>query len=594
MHGTILFMGIINEKDLDGLSADELRALLLASNKQLVELHNKQQEIPKLKSLVSDYQKQIKYQEKTILEKETELSNKSQTITAKEKLIRDIELDIQKKNAEISNKEQDILKKEVEIKFKSNYITQLKQEIAILRRFRFGKKSEQIPSTQLSLLDEAVDEDIAAIEEELEILAPTPAKEKTKQKPKRAALPAELPRIEIRHEPHSDTCSCGCTMQRIGEDISEKLDYVPGVARVERHIRGKWVCRSCETLVQKPVPAHVIDKGIATTGLLAHVLVAKYSDHLPLYRQEKIFERAGVKIPRSTLAQWVGVCGVRLQPIVDALRTYMLRHDVLHADETPVTMLRPDTGKTTHKAYLWAYATTAYEDKKAVIYEFKANRSGQNARDFLGEFGGKLVVDDYVGYKKTFTEKNVTEIACWAHARRKFYDLHCVNQSPIAKQALDYIGHLYEIEREGSTLDKQKRWQLRQTRAKPLIEKYHQWLQSQRILASNGSGLAKAIDYSLKRWDALVRYLEDGAVPIDNNHIEQQIRPIAVGKKNWLFAGSLRAGERAAAVMTLIQSAKINDHDPYAYMKDILDRLPTHPYSKIDELLPHNWQPQDN
>src|SRR5690625_3490919 len=269
--------------------------------------------------------------------------------------------------ARVDETQAQIAQRERLITLKDTTIAQLKHEIAVLRRFRFGNKSEQLAGVQGSLQEEAVAADIAAIEEELHQLTDHPKKATPVQQPKRQALPPELPRIEIHHEPESTTCPCGCQLERIGEDVAEKLDYIPGVAQVERHIRGKWACRQCETLTQAPAPAHVIDKGLASTGLLAHVLVAKYADHLPLYRQQKIFERAGVKIPVSTMADWVGVCGVRLQPLVDALRETILTHGVLHADETPIQVLRPDTGRKTHRAYLWAYAPGACEDLKAPL-----------------------------------------------------------------------------------------------------------------------------------------------------------------------------------------------------------------------------------
>ncbi|MPW24173.1 IS66 family transposase, partial [Paraburkholderia sp. CNPSo 3157] len=224
------------------------------------------------------------------------------------------------------------------------------------------------------------------------------APDKQRQKPKRTPLPPELPRTDIRHEPDDKTCSCGCQRVRIGEDVSEKLDYAPGVFTVERHIRGKWACKACETLIQAPVPPHVIDKGIPIAGLLAQVLVAKYGDHLPLYRQERIFERAGLAIPQSTLGEWVGVCGVRLQPLVDALHDALLQQGVLHADETPVQMLVPGKGKT-QRAYVWAYATTQFADVRAVVYEFADSRAGEHASTFLGKWRGKLVCDDYSAYK---------------------------------------------------------------------------------------------------------------------------------------------------------------------------------------------------
>ena len=466
---------------------------------------------------------------------------------------------------------------------------QLAHEIAILKRHKFAKRSEQLSPDQGSLLDDLLDTDIAAIEAELKEVNPPPAPAEARQKPKRAPLPPQFPRTVIRHEPENTQCACGCQLQRIGEDISEKLDYTPGVFTVEQHVRGKWACRQCETLIQAPVPAQVIDKGIPTAGLLAHVMVAKFADHLPLYRQEKIFGRAGLVIARSTLAQWVGQTGVQLQPVVDALREAVLAEGVIHADETPVQMLAPGEKKT-HRAYVWAYSSTPFSALKAVVYDFSPSRAGEYARNFLGSWNGKLVCDDFAGYKAGF-EKGMTEIGCMAHARRKFFDLHVANKSQLAEQALHSIGGLYEIERQARDMSDEDRWRIRQEKAAPIIKTLHDWMLAQRDLVPNGSATAKALDYSLKRWVALTRYLDDGVVPINNNQVENQIRPWALGRSNWLFAGSLRSGKRAAAIMSLIQSARMNGHDPYAYLKDVLTRLPTQRASEIDELLPHKWSP---
>jgi transposase len=376
-------------------------------------------------------------------------------------------------------------------------------------------------------------------------------------------------------------------LKRVGQDVTEKLDYQPGVFTVERHIRGQWACAHCRTLTQAPVPAQIIDKGVPTAGLLAQVLVAKYADHLPLYRQEAIFGRAGLAIPRSTLAQWVGSCGVQLQPLVDAMRTELLQRRVLHADETPVSMLKPGNGKA-HRAYLWAYATGAFENIKAVVYDFCESRSGEHARRFLGDWRGSLTCDDFSGYKALIAS-GVTEVGCLAHARRKFFDLHAANQSQIAEVALQQFARVYEIEREVKEIATDQRQTIRQQQTKPLLDALHQWMVLQRQKVPEGSASAKALDYSLRRWEALTRFVDDGQLPVDNNWIENQIRPIAIGRNNWLFAGSLRAGQRAAAVMTLIQSARLNGHDPYAYLKDVLARLPTQRVSLVHELLPHRW-----
>lgn len=468
-------------------------------------------------------------------------------------------------------------------------IEQLTYEIALLKRHKFAKRSEQISPAQSSLLDDLLDTDLEAIEAELKQLLPTAPQAEPRQSPKRAPLPPQFPRTVIRHEPENTQCAFGCQLQRIGEDVSEKLDYTPGVFTVEQHVRGKWACRQCETLIQAPVPTQVIDKGIPTAGLLAHVMVAKFADHLPLYRQEKIFGRAGLEIARSNLAQWVGQTGVRLQPLVDALREAVLSQGVIHADETPVNMLAPGERKT-HRTYVWAYSTTPFSTPNAVVYDFSPSRAGEHARNFLGDWNGKLVCDDFAGYKAGF-EQGITVIGCMAHARRKFFDLHVANKSQLAEQALHSISGLYEIERQARDMSDEDRWRIRQGMAVPIIKTLHDWMLAQCDLVPNGSATAKAVDYSLKRWVALTRYLDDGAVPIDNNQVENQIRPWALGRSNWLFAGSLRSGKRAAAIMSLIQSARMNGHDPYAYLKDVLTRLPTQRASEIGQLLPHQWVP---
>jgi transposase len=286
---------------------------------------------------------------------------------------------------------------EAALRFSDAKLAQLTHEMAILKRWKFAARSEKLSHEQQSLLDETIDSDLAAIELELERLSTEPKTKDAPNKPRRAPLPANLPRVNVHHEPESTVCGCGCELKRIGEDVSEKLDYTPGVFTVERHVRGKWVCARCETLTQAPVPAHVIDKGIPTAGLLAHVLVSKHGDHLPLYRQERIFARAGLAIPRSTLGQWVGMCGVQLQPLVDALKKNILKHRVLHADETPISMLSPGKGKT-HRAYLWTYCPGAFEQMKAVVYDFAESRAGEHARAFLDPWRGHLVCDDFAGY----------------------------------------------------------------------------------------------------------------------------------------------------------------------------------------------------
>jgi transposase len=476
-----------------------------------------------------------------------------------------------------------------ELKHKQALLDKLTYEMALLKRLKFAAKSEALSADQSTLFADALEEDLQAVHEEAEQMQ-CAAERAPRQQAKRQRLPAQLPRQQFEHEPEATEC-CGQAMRRMGEDVAEKLDYQPGVFTVHRHVRGKWVCACCQTLKQAPVAPQIIDKGIATAGLLAHVLVAKYADHLPLYRQEAIYARAGAPIPRSTLAQWVGSCGVQLQPLVDALRQAVLKHSVIHADETPVQMLKPASqrdGKT-HRAYLWAYSPGRHEQMKAVVYDFCESRAGKHAAIFLERWSGTLLVDDYAGYKQLMGQK-VQEAGCWAHARRKFFELHVANKSQIAEQALAFIGQLYEIERIVAGASEQERLRIRQTQSRPVMVTLQRWLQEHRAKVPEGSATAKAIDYSLRRWQALSGFIDNAQVPIDNNWIENQMRPVALGRKNWLFAGSLRAGQRAAAVMSLIKSAKLNGHDPHAYLKDVMEKLPSWPSSRIEELLPHRWQ----
>jgi transposase len=321
---------------------------------------------------------------------------------------------LQQRDNQLTEQKAELSRRDEELKRRELKIEQLTHEMAILKRWQYARRSEQLDAVQYSLLDESIDADLAAIELEIEALRERPAKE-PKSQPRRVALPAHLPRREIRHEPDDTHCSCGCALERFGEDISEKLDYTPGVFEVERHIRGKWVCRRCERLIQAPVPPQVIDKGIPTAALLAQVLIAKYLDHLPLYRQESIFERAGLAIARSTLAQWVGACGQKLHPLVAALKVALLSRSVLHADETPVPMLKPGL-KRTHKAYLWSYSSSEYDELPAVVYDFAEGRGGQYARQFLGSWSGKLVCDDYTNEPMSYVRDECPDRGICLHS----------------------------------------------------------------------------------------------------------------------------------------------------------------------------------
>jgi len=519
---------------------------------------------------------------------------------------------IDKQGLELQRRDEHIERQEQTIKFKQAKLEKLTFELARLRAWKFGAKTERMNAEQRRLFEETLAEDQAALEAQLQALqgaAPSkaPSNESAaddgKRRPRRQPLPEHLRRVEHRHEPEDTNCptpGCGRTMTRIGEDVSERLDVVPAEFFVHRHIRGKWACKCCQILVQQPVDAQIIDKGMPTPGLIAHTLIGRFVDHLPYYRQEAINARSEVHTPRSTLAQWSGRAGAAMEPLYDAHKRFVLGSRVLHADETPVAMLEPGAGKT-KKAYVWAYARGAFDPTPGVVYDFCLGRGAQYPIKFLappreGEQGwqGTLVRDEYSAYDSVVDAKTSPgriAAGCLAHARRKFDELIKSNASIVAPEALRRIAAIYRVERELANMSGDERLAMRQEMSKPLWEELHLWLQLERSKVPDGGATAKALDYSLNHWAALTRNLLDGHVPVDNNHLENQIRPWAMGRRAWLFAGSELAGQRAAVVMSLLQSAKLNGHDPHAYLKDVLQRLPTHQARRIDELLPHRWQP---
>jgi transposase len=488
------------------------------------------------------------------------------------------------------------------IQTKDVKIAALTHELAYYKRIRFSTKSEALAPLQRDVFEETWNTDISAIEAEVELLQDDQPSD-TVARPKRARagrqpLPDHLPRIEHRHEPESCTCGqCGKNLVKIGEDVSEQLDVEPARFFVHRHIRPQYACRHCETITAAPIPPAVIDGGMAAVGLLTWVMISKFLDHLPLYRLEQIAARDGVSLSRSTLADWVGRLGVALQPLAERLAWHLRQRPSLHADETPVPQLDPGNGKT-KKAYLWAYRSNDLQPgPKIIVFDYQAGRSGRHAQQFLQDWQGRLLVDDYGGYKALFAAARAhpetrlllepcIELACWAHARRKFFDLFQASQSPVAQEALQRIGALYAIEAEGRNMSTDERQRLRVKKSQPALTDLHDWLQQTRLRTAPNSATAKAINYSLKRWPALTRYAETGDLPIDNNSVENSIRPIALGKKNWLFAGSERAGQRAAVIQSLLGTAKLNGIDPCAWLRDSLEKLPTWPNSRIDELLP--------
>ena len=491
-------------------------------------------------------------------------------------------------------RDEQITRRDTELHAAQTKIQALTLELAHLRRMRFGASSEALSAETRDLFQETLASDVAAAEIELAKQAEAATKPQAPLAPRarggRQPLPDHLPRIEHRHEPETCTCGqCGKALVLIGEDISEQLDVEPAKFFVHRHIRPQYACRACETVSAAPIPPAVIDGGMAAAGLLAWVVIGKYLDHLPLYRLEQIAARDRVMLSRSTMAEWVGRIGVSLQPLADRLAGLLLERQVLHADETPVAQLDPGNGKT-KRAYLWAYRSNVLETgPPIVVFDYQTSRSGAHARNFLSEWRGHLMVDDFGGYKALFTQ-GVTELGCLAHARRKFFDLNAAQANPIAQEALARIAALYAIEAQGRAMTIHERTRLRQQQAQPQLQALHDWLLQTRVTVANGGGTAKAIDYSLKRWAAFSRYVTDGRLPIDNNPVENTIRPIAIGKKNWLFTGSERAGKRAAAIQSLLATAKLNGLDPAAWLRDTLEKLPTCRNSHIDSLLPFNME----
>ena len=484
------------------------------------------------------------------------------------------------------------------LKNKTLEVEKLKLQLAKLRRVQFGRSSERLDraAEQLELAIEELETgatEVPAAGEETAGDEPAPGTSPAgKGKPARRPLPGHLPRERVVHAPAAACPACGGQVRVLGEDSSEVLEYVPGHFKVIEHVRPKVSCRCCEAIHQAPPPDLPIERGRPGPGLLAHVLVAKYCDHLPLYRQSEIYAREGIELGRSTMAGWVGRAAWELRPLVEAIAAHVLAAARIHGDDTTVPVLAPGTGKTA-TGRLWVYARDdrpwAGELPPAVLYRYTPDRKGEHPRRHLQGFGGILQADGYAGFNEHYKSGGVTEAACWAHVRRKFFDIHADTGSPLAREALDRIGRLYDIEAaiRGRSADARKA--IRTSHATPLLDDIERWLEATVRRISGKSNLAGAIRYAQNRWLQLTRYRDDGRIEIDNNTAERAIRPTVLGRKNWLFCGSDQGGERAAAIYTLIVTAKLNDLDPEAYLRDVLARLASHPAKQIEELLPWKW-----
>jgi len=477
-------------------------------------------------------------------------------------------------------------------------IGKLVAEIARLKRWRFGRSAERIDPALMQLqlaLDELL---VAPAREVTDQLAPR-VEDSThmssasgSSRPRRAprALPEHLPRETIVHAPSSCTCpDCGGAMRKLGEDISELLDFIPGYFKVIRHVRPKLSCAHCARVIQLPAPTRPLERALPGVGLLTQVIVAKYADHCPLYRQAAIYRRCGVDLDRATLAQWVGGASRLVAPLVDALGRYVLAADKVHADDTPVPVLEPGRGQT-KTGRLWTYVRddrpSGSRDPPAVWYRYSQNRKSEHPRAHLRKFRGILQADAYSGFGALYDSGEILEASCWAHARRKFYDIYMANRSPIAGEAIARIGALYAIERDIRGTAPEQRALVRQREAAPMLDQMHAWLSANLRTLSTKSNLAAAINYTLTRWTQLTRYCDDGRIEIDNNSAERAIRPLVLGRRNYLFAGSDAGGLRAANIYSLVGTALLNAMDPYLYLRHVLERIADHPINRIEELLP--------
>jgi len=493
-------------------------------------------------------------------------------------------------------------------------IEKLKAQIAKFRREKFGASSERVDRAleQLELaLEEAETAKAEAVaaqpqqpEPEAANAEAQPAEGVKRQKKKRRQLPPEFPRRDVVHMPAGVCKTCGgAELRKVGESVTEVLRYVPGHFEVDRHVRPACSCRKCETMVQAPMPDLPIPRGMVDATFLAYIVISKFCDHIPLYRLAEICARRGLDIDRSQLAEWLGHVAWLLAPLVELIAAHVMAGGVIHCDDTPVPVLAPGAGKT-KTGRLWVYLRDerphAGTAPPAVLYRYTPDRKGEHCRKELADFTGALHADGYSGFDKLYRiadahlmqgPPRVAEVGCWSHVRRGFFDEWASHKSTIAKEALDRIGALFDIERPIKGQTPGIRRAVRQRTAKPKIDDLAVWLDAQLQKIPGKSDLARAIRYARSRWTELTRYLDDGRLEISNNAAENQIRPLKLGAKNWLFAGSDTGGIRAAAFYTIIRTTVLNGVEPEAYLTDVIARIGSHPINRLTELLPWNWQP---
>jgi transposase len=472
------------------------------------------------------------------------------------------------------------------VKSQALQIEKLKHELAGHRRHRFGATSETLDQLNLRLEEE----EIATAEAGKP--APTDGTEEPRAKPKRKPLPADLPRHAQVLSPGDACGKCGGALKTLGEDVTEELEYVPGRFIVNRIVRPRMACSCCEAICQAPLPSRPIERGRPGPGLLAHVLVSKYGDHLPLYRQSQIFDRNGIDLDRSTLADWVGRSATLLEPLADAIGRHVLKGQAIFADDTPLKMQAPGNGRT-RTARIWTYVRDERpwlgQAPPAAWYQFTVDRKGAHPAHHLADYQGWMHADGYAGFNELYRSGGISEVACLAHIRRKFTDVFQAEGSTIAEEAIRRIAGLYGVEKEARGLASDQRVEIRLAKAKPIFDDLEAWLHAQLPKISGKSELAKAIRYGLTRMKKLRPYLAHGFLEADNNSAERSMKPVALGRKNYLFVGSEGGGKSAAIAYTLIESAKLNGIDPQAWLTDILSRIADHKITRLDELLPWHY-----
>jgi len=496
---------------------------------------------------------------------------------------------IRAQHTEILRQKQALLSKDEQLLSRDAEIEHLKLLISKLRREQYGRSSEKL-DRQIEQLELRLGELEASRANDSE--RSESRRDSVVARPARRPLPANLPReVRTYSPPESDCRDCGRVMKQLGEDVSEMLEYVPEHFKVIRHVRKKLVCIRCDRIVQAMAPSRPIERGIAGPGLLAHVLVSKYCDHLPLYRQSEIYARAGVPLERSTLAEWVGCCSRLMKPLVEVLRRHVMSAAKLHGDDIPVPVLAPGLGKT-KTGRLWTYVRddrpAGDQVPPAVWFGYTPDRKGEHPRAHLSSFQGTLQADGYAGFEQLYATGKIQEAACWAHVRRKFYDLQEAHQSPVASEALERIAGLYAVENDIRGRTPEERRAIRNARSRPQLESLKRWFEETLGKLSRKSDTALAVRYALGRWEALLRYCDDGRLEIDNNAAERALRVVALGRKNFLFAGSDGGGESAAAMYSLIGTAKLNGIEPESYLRNVLSRIAENPVNQIDQLLPWN------